>query len=38
VKLSAEVVERIVWEIVPELAEAIIRENLTDLTKHRGQA
>ncbi len=37
-KLSAEVVERIVWEVVPELAEAIIRENLTDLTKHRGQA
>lgn len=38
VKLSTEVVERIVWEIVPELAEAIIRENLTDLTKQRGQA
>lgn len=37
-KLSAEVVERVVWEVVPELAEAIIRENLTDLTKHRGQA
>jgi hypothetical protein len=38
IKLSAEVVERVVWEVVPELAEAIIRENLTDLTKHRGQA
>ncbi|MFN0253211.1 MAG: response regulator [Kofleriaceae bacterium] len=37
-KLSAEVVERIVWEVVPELAEAIIRENLSDLTKARGQA
>ena len=38
IKLSTEVVERIVWEIVPELAEAIIRENLTDLTAKRGQA
>ncbi len=35
-KLSAEVVERIVWEVVPELAEQIIRENLQDLTKKRG--
>ncbi|MFT3691789.1 MAG: response regulator [Kofleriaceae bacterium] len=32
-KLSTEVVERVVWEVVPELAEAIIRENLSDLTK-----
>jgi CheY-like chemotaxis protein len=32
-KLSTEVVERIVWEIVPELAEQIIRENLAALTK-----
>jgi len=31
-KLSTEVVERIVWEVVPELAEAIIRENLQTLT------
>ncbi len=31
-KLSTEVVERIVWEIVPELAEHIIRENLSTLT------
>ncbi len=31
-KLSTEVVERIVWEVVPELAEQIIRENLQDLT------
>jgi CheY-like chemotaxis protein len=32
-KLSTEVVERIVWEVVPELAEQIIRENLGTLTK-----
>ena len=30
-KLSTEVVERIVWEVVPELAEQIIRENLNEL-------
>ncbi len=35
-KLSTEVVERIVWEVVPELAEAIIRENLADLTARRS--
>jgi CheY-like chemotaxis protein len=34
-KLSTEVVERIVWEVVPELAEAIIRENLHDLSAKR---
>lgn len=27
-KLSAEVVERVVWDVVPELAEAMIREEL----------
>lgn len=27
-KLSREVIEQIVWEIVPELAETIIREHL----------
>jgi len=27
-KLSAEVVERVVWEVVPELAETLIREEL----------
>lgn len=32
VKLSREVVERIVWEVVPDLAEAIIRQNLDKLT------
>jgi len=30
-KLSREVVERIVWEVVPELAETIIKENLDKL-------
>jgi CheY-like chemotaxis protein len=34
-KLSTEVVERIVWEVVPELAEQIIRENLEQLTAAR---
>ncbi len=32
-KLSTEIVERVVWEVVPELAEQIIRENLDALTK-----
>jgi CheY-like chemotaxis protein len=35
-KLSTEVVERIVWEVVPELAEQIIRENLQELTARKG--
>ncbi len=35
-KLSTEVVERIVWEVVPELAEQIIRENLHDLAAKRA--
>jgi CheY-like chemotaxis protein len=35
-KLSTEVVERIVWEVVPDLAEQIIRENLHDLTARRS--
>jgi CheY-like chemotaxis protein len=34
-KLSHEVVERIVWEVVPDLAEQIIRENLNDLAAAR---
>lgn len=34
-KLSTEVVERIVWEVVPDLAEQIIRENLNDLAAAR---
>jgi CheY-like chemotaxis protein len=35
-KLSTEVVERIVWEVVPDLAEQIIRENLAELTARRS--
>lgn len=35
-KLSTEVVERIVWEVVPDLAEQIIRENLNDLATKRS--
>jgi CheY-like chemotaxis protein len=31
--LSREVVERVVWEVVPQLAETIIKEELTRLTK-----
>ena len=31
--LSKDVVERVVWEVVPDLAEQIIRENLDQLTK-----
>ena len=34
-KLSTEVVERIVWEVVPDLAEQIIRENLSELAANR---
>jgi CheY-like chemotaxis protein len=34
-KLSTEVVERIVWEVVPDLAEQIIRENLNELAASR---
>lgn len=37
-KLSVEVVERVVWEVVPDLAEQIIRENLQDLTARRGSS
>jgi CheY-like chemotaxis protein len=34
-KLSTEVVERVVWEVVPDLAEQIIRENLQQLAAAR---
>ena len=34
-KASREVIERIVWEVVPQLAETIIRENLDRLMKAR---
>ena len=37
-KLSAEVVEKVVWEVVPDLAEQIIRENLQELTARRGSS
>ena len=30
--LSREVIERVVWEVVPDLAETIIREELKRLT------
>jgi hypothetical protein len=32
---SREVIERVVWEVVPQLAETIIRENLDRLVKAR---
>ena len=35
-KLSTDVVERIVWEVVPDLAEQIIRENLSELSAKRS--
>ena len=31
-----EVIEKIAWEVVPELAETIIREELERLMKERG--
>jgi hypothetical protein len=31
--LSRDVVERVVWEVVPQLAEAIIKEEIARLTK-----
>ncbi|MGH7270224.1 MAG: response regulator transcription factor, partial [Polyangiaceae bacterium] len=31
--LSRDVIERIVWEIVPQLAETVIREEVARLTK-----
>lgn len=31
--LSKDVIERVVWEVVPDLAETIIRENLDQLAK-----
>ena len=32
-ELSREVVERVVWEVVPQLAEALIKEEIARLTK-----
>lgn len=34
-KASLDVIERIVWEVVPQLAETIIRENLERLVRER---
>jgi CheY-like chemotaxis protein len=34
-KASREVIEKVVWEVVPQLAEAIIREHLDQLVKER---
>jgi hypothetical protein len=34
-KASLEVIEKVVWEVVPQLAETIIRENLEKLVKVR---
>jgi hypothetical protein len=31
--LSREVVEKVVWEVVPQLAEALIKEEISRLTK-----
>jgi hypothetical protein len=35
-KLSKEVIEQIVWEVVPDLAEVIIKENLQRLTQDKS--
>jgi hypothetical protein len=37
-KLSREVIEQVVWEVVPELAEAIIRAELDRLVRERSNA
>jgi hypothetical protein len=31
--LSRELVERVVWEVVPQMAETLIKEEITRLTK-----
>lgn len=33
---SREVIERVVWEVVPELAETILREQIEKWRKERG--
>lgn len=38
VKISREVIEQIAWEVVPELAETIIRAELDRLVKERTRA
>lgn len=37
VKLSREVIERVAWEVVPELAETIIREQLDRVLAQRSK-
>jgi hypothetical protein len=34
-KLSREIIEQVVWEVVPELAEVIIREHVERLAQTR---
>ena len=34
--VSREVIEKVVWEVVPQLAETIIREELERLIQSRG--
>lgn len=34
-KASREMIEKVVWEVVPELAETLIREELERLIKER---
>ena len=36
--LSRELVERVVWEVVPQLAETIIKEEISRLTKPEARA
>jgi hypothetical protein len=36
-KLSREIIEQIAWEVVPELAETIIRSELDRLIKEKNQ-
>jgi hypothetical protein len=31
--LSRELIERVVWEVVPQIAETLIKEEITRLTK-----
>lgn len=36
-KATREMIEKVVWEVVPDLAEAMIREELARLIKERGE-
>jgi len=33
---ARQIIEQVVWEVVPELAEALIRQRLEELVKNRG--